>query len=100
MNFFNHISGLIPEGVDLNISIRKKNDQLTVSLFSKANGLKDDAQNKLAPLVISGTEEELDEGFFAAISAPVKKSAGLLTNMMEFEKAAKDAEANSKAEKD
>lgn len=100
MNFFNQISELIPEGVDLNITIRKKAEQLTVSIFPKANGLKDEAQNRLSPLVITGSADELNEGFFTAIENPVKKSTGLLTNMLEFEKSAKEAEANSKAEKE
>lgn len=99
MNFFSQISGLIPEGIDLNITVRRSGNRLIVSVIPKSNSLKDEAQNRLAPLVVTGTTDELNEGFIEAISTPIKQATGLLINMTEYENAAKEAEANSKAAK-
>lgn len=99
MNFFSQISGLIPEGVDLNITVRRSGNRLIVSVIPKSNSLKDEAQNRLAPLVVTGTTDELNEGFIEAISNPIKQATGLLINMSDFEKAEKEAQENSKAAK-
>jgi PRTRC genetic system protein E len=99
MNFFSQISELIPEGVDLNITVRRSGNRLIVSVIPKSNSLKDEAQNRLAPLVVTGTTDELNDGFIEAISNPIKQATGLLVNMSDFEKAEKEAEANSKAAK-
>jgi len=96
MNFFNSISNLLPDGVDLNITIRKNGDQLTVSVLPKSN-VKDDAAKSIVPLIISGTVEELDNGFSDAIKAPVSSAVGLLINMSDFEKQMESATASSKA---
>ena len=52
--FFTAIHQMMTEGVDLTLVIRKANGQLTVSLLPKSNGLKDEAQNHLVPLTVSG----------------------------------------------
>ena len=58
--FFTAIHQMMTEGVDLTLVIRKANGQLTVSLLPKSNGLKDEAQNHLVPLTVSGLPQELD----------------------------------------
>ena len=58
---------MMTEGVDLTLVIRKANGQLTVSLLPKSNGLKDEAQNHLVPLTVSGHPQELDAGFLQAV---------------------------------
>ena len=58
--FFTAIHQMMTEGVDLTLVIRKANGQLTVSLLPKSNGLKDEAQNHLVPLTVSGHPQELD----------------------------------------
>ena len=45
---------------------------MTVSVLPKSNGLKDEAQNRIVPLTLSGLPEELDAGFIGAISNPSK----------------------------
>lgn len=88
------------EGVDLTLVIRKANGQLTVSTLPKSNGLKDEAQNHIVPLTVSGLPEELDAGFLQAVARPIQKAAGLITNMAQFEAQADKAAANSKAAKE
>ena len=67
--FFTSISQMMTESVDLTLVIRKANGQLTVSTLPKANGLKDEAQNHIVPLTLTGTPEEMDAEFLQLISA-------------------------------
>ena len=98
--FFTSISQMMTESVDLTLVIRKANGQLTVSTLPKANGLKDEAQNHIVPLTLTGTPEEMDAEFLQHIMQPIRKATGLISNLMEFEKQADKAAANSKAAKD
>lgn len=98
--FFTHMHQMMTEGVDMTLVIRKNAGQLTVSLLPKSNSLKDDAQNRLVPLTMSGTPGELDAGFFPAAMQPLQRVAGLLSNMAQFEQQADRAAANSKAAKE
>ena len=88
------------DGVDFTLVIRKANGQLTVSTLPKSNGLKDEAQNHIVPLTVSGLPQELDAGFLQAIARPIQKAAGLITNMAQFEAQAEKAASESKAAKD
>lgn len=98
--FFTQINQLMAQSVDITMVIRKSATGMTVSVLPKSNGLKDEAQNHIVPLTLSGLPEELDVGFMNAIANPVRKVFGLLTNMAEFEKQADKAAANSKASKE
>lgn len=98
--FFTAIHQMMTEGVDLTLVIRKANGQLTVSTLPKSNGLKDEAQNHIIPLTVSGMPEELDAGFLQAVARPVQKAAGLITNMAQFEAQAEKAASESKAAKE
>lgn len=98
--FFITIHQMMTENVDLTVVIRKSNEQLTVSTLPKSNGLKDEAQNHIVPLTVTGTPQELDMGFLQAITRPIQKTCGLLSNMAQFEAQADKAAANSKAAKD
>ena len=49
---------MMTESVDLTIVIRKTNGQLTVSTLPKSNGLKDEAQNHIVPLTVTGTDRK------------------------------------------
>lgn len=88
------------QSVDITMVIRKSATGMTVSVLPKSNGLKDEAQNHIVPLTLSGLPGELDAGFMNAIANPVRKVSGLLTNMAEFEKQADKVAANSKASKE
>lgn len=88
------------ESVDLTIVIRKANGQLTVSTLPKSNGLKDEAQNHIVPLTVTGTPQELDTGFLQTVTRPIQKACGLISNMAQFEAQADKAAASSKAAKE
>lgn len=98
--FFTQINQLMNQGIDITLVIRKKEGQLTVSTLPKSNGLKDEAQNYIVPLTITGTPEELDMGYLQAVCQPIQKATGLITNMSQFEEQAEKASANSKAAKE
>lgn len=98
--FFTAINQMMTEGVDLTIVIRKANGQMAVSTLPKSNGLKDEAQNHIVPLTVSGLPEELDAGFLQTVARPIQKVAGLITNMAQFEAQADKAAADSKAAKE
>lgn len=98
--FFTAIHQMMTESVDLTIVIRKTNGQLTVSTLPKSNGLKDEAQNHIVPLTVTGTPQELDSGFLQVIARPIQKTCGLLSNMAQFEAHADKAAASSKAAKE
>jgi PRTRC system protein E len=98
--FFTQINGIMNQGVDITLVIRKKEGQLMVSAMPKTNGLKDEAQNHIVPLTVTGTPEELDRGFLPTICRPIQKAAGLLVNMNRFEQQADKAAINSKAAKE
>ena len=98
--FFTQINQLMTQSVDITMVIRKSATGMTVSVLPKSNGLKDEAQNHIVPLTLSGLPGELDAGFMNAIANPIRKVSGLLTNMAEFEKQADKAAANSKASKE
>ena len=98
--FFTQINQLMAQSVDITMVIRKSATGMTVSVLPKSNGLKDEAQNHIVPLTLSGLPGELDAGFMNAIANPIRKVSGLLTNMAEFEKQADKAAANSKASKE
>ena len=98
--FFTAIHQMMTESVDLTIVIRKANGQLTVSTLPKSNGLKDEAQNHIVPLTVTGTPQELDAGFLQAVTRPIQKACGLISNMAQFEAQADKAAASSKAAKE
>lgn len=98
--FFTQINAMMNQSVDITLVIRKKEGQLMVSAMPKTNGLKDEAQNHIVPLTVTGTPEELDRGFLPTICTPIQKAVGLLANMSQFEQQADKAAANSKAVKE
>lgn len=98
--FFTQINQMMNQAVDVTLVIRKKEGMLIVSAMPKSNGLKDEAQNHIVPLTVTGTPQELDMGFIQAICQPIQRATGLLTNMSQFEQQADKAAANSKAEKE
>jgi PRTRC genetic system protein E len=97
--FFKGIAALDIEG-SLNIVIYKVGDRLTVSVLLQNDNCGDAAKKSVPPLVLTGTAEELDSGFFAQVAAPIKETSGLLVNMEAYLKGREAAKAQSAAEKD
>ncbi|WP_312508937.1 PRTRC system protein E [Chryseobacterium culicis] len=104
-NFFRQIAQM-----DINsklmLTITKATDStLLVSILIENDGCQDKAKNIIPPFNLSGTAEELDEGFFEHIKKPIQKADGLISNMDSFLKQLDSAKAKSamemgKAEKD
>lgn len=97
--FFKDIAKLMTDGVNVQINIHKKGDELTVSIITTGNTT-DPAASQITPLNLVGTAQEIDEGFFAQVSAPIQKTIGILKNMEEYEKGQKEADAQKKELKD
>lgn len=95
MEFFKKINDLLGEGCTLSINVAKKGDTLIVGVLPGNPLVKDAAAKNLSPLNVSGTPDELDEGFLAAIEAPISRTTGLLVDMASFEKGEADAKAKS-----
>ena len=62
---------MITAGTDLSINIRRVNNNLTVAVVPRRSGVKDG--ERIVPLILNGTPEELDAGFLQAVGT---ESAG------------------------
>lgn len=100
MNLFKTLSEVLGDGCTATITIAQKDGIMTVGVLPGNNLVKDSAKNKIVPLNVSGTPEELDEGFIEAIAEPIRKTSGLLVDMAAYEKAAEEAKAKSKMEEE
>lgn len=100
MNLFTTLSDVLGNGCTATITIAQKDGIMTVGVLPGNDLVKDAAKNSIVPLNISGTPEELDEGFVAAIAEPIKKTTGLLVDMAAYERAEEEAKAKSKMEEE
>lgn len=99
-NFFQLLGSLSAEG-DWNISIKAgSQNRMLVSVLFTSDKVGDNARKLIPPMILKGTTDELDTGFFAAIEIPVKQTAALFVNMEEYEKAQATAKLASKGEQD
>ena len=102
MEFFKEVAAVLQDGQQLMLTIRKKGDNLAVSILSDTKGVKDKAVDNIVPIVVNGTPEEFEEGFIQALQS-VGKAQGLVTNIKEFEESvetARKASEMAKKEKD
>jgi PRTRC genetic system protein E len=98
-NFFQNIASLNLQGVwKMAITTDDKGNFIVSQLFHTTCG--DKAANLIVPLTLSGSAEELDEGFFDKVTEPTLKSAGLQVNMEAHLKSVEQAKAASKLEQD
>lgn len=99
-NFFKSILALQVAG-NWKINIAKEDtDRLIVSVLFFNDTIGDDARKKVPPILLKGTAEELDKGFFEAIEEPVKDTAQLFANMEQFLKEKEQAKVSSQMEMD
>lgn len=98
MKMFKTFMEMLGDGSSVTITIAKKGEELIVSVLPGNSIVKDTAKSRIVPLNLSGTAEDLDDGFIDAISTPIAKSIDLLSNMASFEKAQEEAKAKSKME--
>jgi PRTRC genetic system protein E len=99
-NFFSGVAALGITG-DLQIIIRKgaeTNWVVSVMLHNEQCG---DSARKLIPsLNLKGTAEELDNGFFEQITAPIQTASGLMVNMEAYMKQLEEVKKQSAMEKE
>lgn len=95
---FTEIANLMSDKDVITLVLTKANGILAVSVMPKKIGLKDEAKDKLSPIVLKGTPEELDREFITTIQKPIERAVGLLTNMAVHEKSVEEVKAKSKAE--
>lgn len=69
MSFFQKLYELA-DGADLAINVKRKNDKLTVSV------LPSNARN-VTPVIITGTPEDLDNGFLDTVTRQLEKAGEL-----------------------
>lgn len=99
-NFFKSIRSLEVSG-NWKINIAKeKDDVLIVSVLLYNDSIGDDARKKVPPILLKGTAEELDEGFFKAVQKPVEKTNELFANMEAFLKGQEEAKIASQMHKE
>src|SRR3546814_286564 len=99
-NFFSGIARMGIKG-DLNITIKSGVEgNLIVSVLLNNRGCGDDAKQVIPPLVLKGSAEDLDNGFFESISAPLQQTSQLCVNMEAYLKAQEDARKQSAMEKE
>lgn len=99
-NFFSLVKQLNISG-NLRINIQPQpNGELIVSLLLDTSFVKDDAAKLIPPLVLKGSDNELDNGFFEAIEKPVLGTQTLLLNMQEHITATDKAKRESRMVKD
>lgn len=90
MDLFKTLSEVLGNGCTATITIAQKDGIMTVSVLPGNDLVKDAAKNKLVPLNVSGTPDELDAGFVAAIAEPIRQTSGLLVDMAPTRKPLKD----------
>lgn len=99
MELFSRLSEIMGDGCTLTINIAKTETGMTVSVLPGNSLVKDAAKSKIVPLNITGTAEELDEGFIEAVVTPVAKTNGLYADIKSFEDAQQAAKEASEMEK-
>lgn len=90
MNFFKQMFGLI-DGIDITMTIKRKNGKLTLSVLPQTAGT-------ISPALITGTPEELDEGFFEALVVPLTEAKGLKVELENFEASIKNVKQGKRTQ--
>jgi PRTRC genetic system protein E len=99
-NFFEQLAGLSLTGtLQLNIHTAE-NGNLTVSLLLSPSDPKITGAKNLPPLLCKGTAQELDENFFAGITAPVKETSAFIIGLETYQAALEKAKKTAKPEKE
>lgn len=91
--FFEKLSSMLDACDSVVVTMKKKDGKIILAVVPKI----DKDAKQLAPLIISGTAKEIDEGF-AGIWAEAEKVTGLLSNVKVFAEGIKAKEESKKAE--
>jgi PRTRC genetic system protein E len=99
-NFFENVAELnIPGNWKITIQT-EDNIEFTVSTLFTALQCGDNAAKAIPPMLLKGTAQELNHGFFETITIPVQQTAGLYSNMESYLKGLEAAKLASKQEQD
>lgn len=99
-NFFSNVAALNITG-DLQVTIRKgAESNWIVSVMLNNEQCGDDARKLIPPLNLRGSAEELDNGFFERITAPIQTASGLMVDMEGFMKQLEEVKKQSAMEKE
>jgi PRTRC genetic system protein E len=99
-NFFENIAVLnVPGNWKITIHTADNVDFTISALFTPLH-CGDNASKAIPPMLLKGTVDELNKGFFEAITAPVQETAGLYSNMENYLKEVEQARLASKQEQD
>lgn len=93
MSFFSKLSFIAGE-LDLQITFKKKGEKITVGVFPTSNN--SEISERIKPIVMTGTDAELDEGFFLNLTPAVEKISGLITNIESVDAELKKLEEQKK----
>ena len=98
-NFFKQLAQLNFEG-NLQLTVAKgAENNLIVSVLLNNEQCGDQAKNLIPPLNLRGSAEDLDNGFFGQITAPIQAVSGLMVDMEKFQKQLDEAKKHSAIEK-
>lgn len=98
MSLFKKLNDILTTGCKVTIVVTKAQDgTLSAATVLDNSASKDPAKAYIQPFIVTGTPDELDEGFADAIGEPLARSAGLQTSMAQFEASTAVAAARSKA---
>jgi PRTRC genetic system protein E len=92
---FTELVELMGDNSRLNIIIAKVEEGLVVSIIPKVSA-KDQAVDKVKPLILRGTPQEIEDNFIDAISGPIKSTTEFFDNVVEHEKSLEKAAEESK----
>ena len=99
-NFFRQLANMNLTG-DLQIILRPtKENRFVLSVMLNNEQCGDEAKKHIPPLNLRGTAEDLDNGFFENISAPLQVASGLMVDMENFMKQVEEAKKKSAMEKE
>ncbi len=99
-NFFQNIASLnVPGNWKLTLHTDESGNFTISALFTALHNA-DNALKAIPPMLLKGTPDELDEGFFEVITQPVQQTAGLYDNLNAYHKEVEEARLKSKMEQD
>lgn len=99
-NFFEQLAALSIKA-DWTIAITSPKDNfLIVSVLLSDDTCGDEARKSIPPMVLKGTPQELDEGFFNSIQKPAEKTAQLFADMEQYLKELEKVRKDSKMEEE
>jgi PRTRC genetic system protein E len=92
--FFKQLSQYC-QGMTVNISANMKDGTMILSVKSGSMpGVKDGDKIELAPIIVTGTPEEMDEDFFNVLRAPLEKAKGIFINTEKFDESVEEEKDN------